>query len=188
MRTLCAMSFLCAGLLATVSPMRADFVSTATLLASTDNASGSSGSGTATVDYSAVNNSFSYTLSWMNLTGPATMAHIHVGAVGVSGPVVIPFFMSNMPATDTISGTLTQADVTPAGGISTIAQMAQAIESGDGYVNIHTAMYPNGELRGQLAVSSTATPEPATTGLMGLAIIGGAFVLVRRRRQSSALL
>ena len=187
MKTLCAISFVCAGLLATVSPVRADFVSTATMLASTDNASSSTGSGTAMIDYNSTANTFSYTLTWMNLTGPATMGHIHVGAPGVDGPIVVPFFMSNMPANDTISGTLTQANVTPAGGVSTIAQVASAIESGDAYVNVHTAMYPAGEIRGQLAVSSTATPEPATTGLMGLAIAGGVFALARRRKNSSLI-
>ena len=128
---------------------------------------------------------FSYTLTWANLTGPATMAHIHDGAPGVSGPIVVPIFMTSMPASGTISGTLTQADVTPAGGISTIAEVAQLIESGDAYVNIHTATYPAGELRGQLGVASSSTPEPATTGLMMLSLAGGvAIVLVRRRTRS----
>jgi hypothetical protein len=140
------------------------------------------GSGTATVDYVASSDLFTYTLTWANLTGPATMAHIHDGAPGVSGPIVIPFFMTSMPASGTLSGTLTQADVTPANGISTIVQVAQLIEAGDAYVNIHTAQYPAGELRGQLAVTTSTTPEPATTGLMALSLAGGALLLWRGRR------
>ena len=177
----------CAGLLAAVSPARADFVSTATLSAATDGATNSKGSGTATVDWMSASNTFSYTLTWTNLTGPATMAHIHFGAPGVDGPIVLPFFMSNMPASDTISGTLTAADLKPdpVGGINTIADVATAIQNGNAYVNVHTAQYPAGEIRGQLAVSSTATPEPATTGLMVLAVAGGAVVFVRRRRLST---
>ncbi|MDQ2711327.1 MAG: CHRD domain-containing protein [Acidobacteriota bacterium] len=184
MRTLCTMFLACAGLLATVSPARADFVSTATMSAATDGASNSKGSGTATVDWMSASNTFTYTLTWTNLTGPATMAHIHFGAPGVDGPIVLPFFMSNMPASDTISGSLTAADLMPdpAGGINTIADVATAIENGNAYVNVHTAQYPAGEIRGQLAVSSTATPEPETTGLMLLAFAGGAVVSVRRRR------
>ncbi len=182
MKALSALLFACAGLMISVSPMRADFVSTTTLTPGADGASNSNGSGMATVDYSTMNNDFTYTLSWANLTGDATMAHIHFGAPGVSGPIVVPFFMSTMPGTNMISGTLTQADVTPADGISTIAEVAQAIEMGNAYVNIHTAEYPNGELRGQLAVSSTATPEPATTGLMLLAGLAGAVMVFRQRK------
>ncbi|MDQ2774440.1 MAG: CHRD domain-containing protein [Acidobacteriota bacterium] len=92
--------------------------------------------------------------------------------------------MSSMPGTDSISGTLTQANVTPAAGTSTIAGVAQAIEAGDACVNIHTAAYPLGELRGQLAVAST--PEPATGGLLLVSLAGGAaFLLIRRRTQPS---
>ena len=89
-----------------------------------------------------------------------------------------------MPATDTITGTLTQADVTPADGINTIADVAAAIERGNAYVNIHTVAYPAGELRGQLAVSSSATPEPGTTGLMLFSLASGAVFAFRKRRQS----
>ncbi len=182
MKTFSTILFACAALTLTVSPMRADFVSTATLTPGADGAVNSHGSGTATVNYNATADDFTYTLSWANLTGNATMAHIHYGAPGVSGPIIIPFFMSTMPATDTISGTLTQADVTPADGISTIAEVAQAIEAGNAYVNIHTLQYPAGELRGQLAVSSTAIPEPAAMGLMMMGSLAAAALAFRRRR------
>ncbi len=178
-----ALACICA--LGCVSPLQADFISTATLLPSNDGATNSHGSGSATVDYNSAANSFSYILSWANLTGSATMAHIHLGAPGVSGPIIIPFFMTTMPASDSISGTLTQADVTPANGVSTIAQVAQAIEYGGAYVNIHTAQYPAGELRGQLLVSSSATPEPSTIGLMLIAGLGAGILVLRRRRLST---
>lgn len=180
MKSLSAALVVAAGLLFSVSPLRADFVSTATLTPGADGATNSNGSGTATVNYNAAADDFTYTLSWANLTGGATMAHIHYGAVGVAGPIVIPFFMGLMPATNSISGTLTQADVTPAGGLNTIADVAQAIESGLAYVNVHTAQYPAGEIRGQLAVSSSAVPEPASMGLLLLA--GGALAFARRRK------
>jgi CHRD domain len=162
--------------------MRADFVSTATLTPGADGATNSNGTGTATVTYNAAANDFTYTLSWASLTGDATMAHIHHGAAGVSGPILIPFFTTTMPASDTISGTFTQADVTPADGISTIAEIAQAIEAGDAYINIHTALYPAGELRGQLAVSPAAIPEPASAGLLVMGSLAAAVLTFRRRR------
>lgn len=169
-------------LFATVAPLRADFISTATLTAAADNAVNSTGSGSATVDWNAATDTFSYVLTWTGLTGSATMAHIHIGAPGVNGPVVIPFFTTVMPAADSLSGTLTAADFSadPTDGVNTIADVATAIEDGDAYVNIHTAEYPGGEIRGQLAVSNV--PEPATTGLMLLALIGGASALTRKRR------
>jgi hypothetical protein len=186
MKVLYATLIAFAAALTAVSPAKADFVSTATLTPGADGATSSNGSGMATIDYMASTQTFTYTLSWANLTGSATMAHIHDGAPGVSGPIVLPIFMSMMPATDSISGTLTQADVTPADGISTIAQVAQLIESGDAYVNIHTAAYPAGELRGQLAVSSsTSTPEPATDGLMLVSLAGGAVIAWRSRRRAA---
>lgn len=181
MKALCGMLFACAGLLATVTPLRADFVATATLTPAADGATASTGTGTATVDWMAATDTFSYTLSWSNLTGNATMAHIHYGAVGVNGPIVLPFFSTTMPASDTISGTLTAADFVadPGAGVNTIADVATAIQNGNAYVNIHTGRYSAGEVRGQLSVSSV--PEPASAGLLGLALLGGAAVFTRRR-------
>ncbi len=182
MKAICATLLAAAALFASAPQLRADFVATASLNPGADGATNSNGSGTATINYSMMNNDFTYTLSWSNLTGSATMAHIHFGAPGVVGPIIVPFFMTTMPGTDTISGTLTQANVMPAGAIHTIADVATAIENGQAYVNIHTAAYPNGELRGQLAASSTATPEPGTTGLMILALGSGVVFAVRKRR------
>jgi hypothetical protein len=67
-----------------------------------------------------------------------TMAHIHNGAAGKNGPVIIPLTKSGA---DTWS--------VPAGAKLTDAQNA-AFKAGDLYVNVHSAEHKGGEIRGQL--------------------------------------
>ena len=64
-------------------------------------------------------------------------AHIHQGARGQNGPVIIPLMKSG----DTYAA--------PAGARLTDAQM-QAFKAGNLYVNVHTARNKGGEVRGQL--------------------------------------
>jgi hypothetical protein len=72
-------------------------------------------------------------------TGVAgTMAHIHNGAAGKNGPVIIPLTKSG-------DGTWS----VPAGAKLTDAQYA-AFKAGDLYVNVHSAANKGGEIRGQL--------------------------------------
>lgn len=80
--------------------------------------------------------SMSYTLTVMNLTGPATAAHIHEAPPGMAGPIVLPLAT---PAGGSATGT----------AMLTAAQIAK-LKAGAYYVNVHTAMNPSGEVRGQL--------------------------------------
>jgi hypothetical protein len=70
--------------------------------------------------------------------GPITGAHIHKGAAGVNGPVVLTL----KPAAE--------------GGIKGCANKSEWTEDSlennfrNFYVNVHTAQYPNGAIRGQL--------------------------------------
>ena len=66
-----------------------------------------------------------------------TMAHIHQGAKGQNGPVIIPLTKSG----ETYS--------VPAGAKLNDAQM-KAFKDGGLYVNVHTAKNKCGEVRGQL--------------------------------------
>lgn len=72
-------------------------------------------------------------------TGVAgTMAHIHQGAAGTNGPVIIPF-TKNSDGAWTI----------PAGAKMTEAQY-QTYRAGGLYINVHSAENKSGEIRGQL--------------------------------------
>jgi hypothetical protein len=66
-----------------------------------------------------------------------TMAHIHRGAKGANGPVIVPLDKKG----DTYS--------VPAGRKLTAAQM-EDLKAGRLYVNVHTARNKGGEVRGQL--------------------------------------
>lgn len=100
-----------------------------------------------------------YTLVYGGLEGGAvSAAHIHVGQTGVSGGVSA-FLCGGggkpaCPASGAVTGTITAPDVTgPTGqGVapSELADLLRAIRAGAAYVNVHTATYPTGEIRGQL--------------------------------------
>lgn len=66
-----------------------------------------------------------------------TNAHIHVGAAGVAGPVVFPFLSFGSPINFTSASALT-------------LQQEADLMNNNYYVNIHTAAFPAGEIRGQL--------------------------------------
>jgi len=106
-----------------------------TLNAGQDHATNSHGKGTFTGTITG--GKLKFTLKFSHLTGPATAAHIHMGAKGVSGPVVVPLCG---PCKSTVTGT-----------VAVNASVLSAIKKGKTYVNVHTAKYPAGEIRGQLA-------------------------------------
>jgi hypothetical protein len=103
-------------------------------------------------------------------------AHVHVAPPGFDGPVVL--FLANGPFTLRI-GTLDAGDLLPNqdAGIETFADLLEALDAGDVYLNVHTAAHMGGEIRGQVhaplilpaALSGDQEVPPVTTDAAGRA-------------------
>jgi hypothetical protein len=94
----------------------------------------STATGTATLTFNPNTKAFTVNLPH-NVVG-VTGGHIHKGAVGANGDVVFPFVNLTSPITFTSLALTT-------------AQEAD-LNAGLYYVNLHTAAFPGGEIRGQL--------------------------------------
>lgn len=97
----------------------------------------STGTGSSTLVFNNNTKIFTVTTTYSGLSGTATASHIHKGAVGVAGAVIFPF---------------TNVTVSPIVYTSAALDATQEadLKAGLYYVNVHTALYPGGEIRGQL--------------------------------------
>jgi hypothetical protein len=93
-------------------------------------------------------------------------SHIHIGAPGVNGPVVLFLYGSVPPGGGTVNGVLSQGSATAANLVGPLAgqplsALIAAIEAGNAYVNVHTndgvappnegpGDFPGGEIRGKI--------------------------------------
>jgi hypothetical protein len=106
---------------------------------------------------------------------PVTQSHIHVGAEGESGDVVVPLDVDGFEGSS--EGCVEDQD----------ADTLQAIidDQSGYYVNVHTADFPGGAIRGQLVGASeppnTAVPvSDGSTSLLGAVLLALAVTIGRR--------
>jgi len=102
----------------------------------------STATGTATLLLSPDEKSARVSLNFSGLTSPQTAARIHgPAAVGVSGPVIFP-----LP-----NGQVSDFE------IALNSSQADELKNGLWYVNVHSNNFMNGEIRGQLQTSASAS-------------------------------
>ncbi len=146
------------------------------------------GMGTATVTLNSDSGQASFTINVSNITLPAAAAHIHEGARGVAGGVVVPL-------------TAPDANGAASGSAAVDAALVQRMLDNPAgfYVNVHTTDFPGGAVRGQLAAAGGAgapTTMPATGasdgvtmlifGLALLALLAGIGLNWNGRRHTNA--
>jgi CHRD domain len=133
----------------------------------------SGGSGTARLTISDDEKSIKYELTYSGLegsvipNGKVLFAHVHVGQKFLSGGVAVffcgggktPATQAACPASGTVSGTWTAADIVgpTSQGVDptdsnqdSFARLVNAIKHGQSYANVHSTRSPGGEIRGQL--------------------------------------
>jgi hypothetical protein len=133
--------FLAGVLVFAVSCKKSDTTSSDVIFKATINgasetpANASTATGTATLTFNTDTKIFSIVVTFSGIT--ATASHIHKGDVGVAGNVIFPF---PTPITSPINYTSAALD----------ASQEADLNANLYYVNIHSAAYPGGEIRGQL--------------------------------------
>ena len=109
--------------------------------------------------------SIGYALRYDALEGAVAQAHIHLGRTAFNGGIMV-FLCSNLgngpagtpacpgPNEGQVSGTVDAADVggPAAQGIAAgqLAEVIAALRNHAAYVNVHTSLYPGGEIRGNI--------------------------------------
>ena len=101
----------------------------------------------------------SYTLSYSGFSSAVSAAHIHFAQPDVNGGIVA-FLCGGggkpvCPATSgSVSGTIVMADIqavtTQGIAAGELGEVLMAMSKGATYVNVHSATFPGGEIRGQV--------------------------------------
>lgn len=104
------------------------------------------GTGLGTLTVNTATGSISGTVGFSGLTTPTTAGHIHIGAAGINGPVIVPM----------IGGLGVTAGTMLIPGAVLLPDQLAALTADGLYVNIHTTANLGGEIRGQIRFSTAA--------------------------------
>ena len=109
-----------------------------------------------------------YELSYEGLEGTVTQAHIHFGqrhttggivvwlcqTAGTPAPAAVAALTPLCPQSGTVEGTIVPAQVLAVAGQGIDAgefeELVRAVRAGATYANVHSSLFPPGEIRGQL--------------------------------------
>ena len=105
--------------------------------------------------------------------GAAGPFHIHQGAAGTNGGIVVPFSEAGF-----FTGTADGLSISATDVVFDAALIAPLL-AGELYLNLHSLDYASGEIRGQISVP-VAVPAPSVVALFCAALLGMAFRLRRR--------
>jgi hypothetical protein len=148
---------------------------------------GATGSGFAQVDFDIVAHTMRVLVNFSGLSGNTTVAHIHgpttVPGTGTAGVMTATPSFAGFPAGvtsgtfdatfDTSLASTYRAGFITANGNTTAgaeAAMYASLLAGTAYLNIHSATFPGGEIRGFLNLQSV--PEPASITTLAIGSIG----------------
>ena len=105
---------------------------------------------TGTAEFTVSGDTIYFTIVVDSLSGPPTAAHIHgpSGPEGVAGPILGFTLAADTTLT---SGTITSGFATaPTDPAISQDSLLVLMRNGNAYVNVHTVLNPDGEIRGQI--------------------------------------
>ena len=94
---------------------------------------------------------------FVNVTGieGVSQGHIHSGAEGENGPIVVTLFNFDSPQNEVLQySNFTASNLEGPMEGKTMQDLIGAMKNGSTYINVHTEQNPNGEIRGQLMNTS----------------------------------
>jgi hypothetical protein len=137
----------------------------------------SGGSGTAGLVFDTLTNNLGWVISFQDLTSNVLFAHFHFGAPGTNGPVRVD--LGDLDVFGGASAIGKMSGIFVGGKTALSGADAADLMAGNWYINIHTSMFPGGEIRGQI-LSGTFTPVPLPAAVWLMVPALGALGLRRR--------